>query len=199
MSTITAGLALALAGTLALTGTGPDAETTLVEGTTSTARLEVPYPGHTTSFDVTARPTSSDPVELALVVEGAGPLATGPDALTLTLADATGTVLAEGTAAALSASPIALGSLHEEPVTLHGTAALPATAGDDVQGAGLTLTLRLIATQDGPGLAPGPVAVTGDLAVTGPQLVAAALAAVLVGMGALLLAARRRTRSEEES
>jgi hypothetical protein len=200
MSTTAAALAVALGGALSLTGTAPAAAVNLVEGSTATAHVQVPYPGHATTFDVTARPTSGDPVELALmVVDPAGPLASGPDALALTLADADGTVLAEGTAADLAHTPVELGTLDADPVTIRGTADLPATAGDQVQGAGLTLTLRLIATQDADAPTPAGFAVTGALAVTGVQLVAAALAAVLIAAGFLLVAARRRTRTEEDA
>jgi hypothetical protein len=200
MSTTAAALAVALTGALSFAGTAPATAVDLVEGSTATARVQVPYPGHATTFDLTARPTSTGPVELALVVvDPAGPLASGPDALALTLADADGSVLAEGTAADLAQSPVTLGTLDADPLTLHGTAALPATAGDALQGAGLTLTLRLIATQDADAPAPARLAPTGTLAVTGAQLAGGALAAALIAGGLLLVAARRRTRTEDDA
>jgi hypothetical protein len=196
MSTTAAALAVALSGALSLTGTAPGAAVDLVEGSTATAHVQVPYPGHATTFDVTARITSGDRAELALVVvDPTGPLASGRDALALTLADADGTVLAEGTAADLARTPVALGTLDSDRVTIHGTAALPATAGDAVQGAGLTLTLRLVATQDAAGTFPA----AATLALTGAELAAAALAAALVVTGVLAVAARRRTRTEENA
>lgn len=192
--------ALALAGLLALTpasvapaDTAPAVD--LVAGSTSTARLDAPYPGHATAFDVTARAAQgAGPSGLALVLDGGdGPLADGPDALRLTLADADGAVLAEGTAAELRGRVVPLGRLGATPVTVHGTAALPASAGDAAQGAGLTLTFRLVAEQDAP-------TTSGVLATTGARAVAAGLAAlVLLLTGLLLVAARRRSRTEEDS
>lgn len=164
----------------------------LVEGSTSTARVSVPYPGHSTEFDLTARALSGASSELVLLVDGGtGPLASGPDALRLVLADGTGQVLAEGTAQELSRTPIALGALGTEPRVLRGTATLPASAGDDLQGVGMTLRLSLVAGQDAGPTPPDPD--SGDLAVTGAgALLLLLLAAALVGAGLAARAARRR-------
>lgn len=189
--------ALALAGLLALTPTGsattPPVD--LVAGRATTARLDVPYPGHATAFDLAARaPAGAGPSDLTLVLDGGdGPLADGPDALQLTLTDTDGVVLAAGTAAELRGRAVPLGRLDAEPVTLHGTAALPASAGDAVQGMGLTLTLRLVAEQDAP-------TASGVLATTGARVLASAGAALaLLLTGLLLVASRRRSRPEEDS
>lgn len=184
---------LALAGLIALTPASPSAD--LVTGSTTTAQVDVPYPGHATAFDVTARAArGAGPSDLALVLDGGdGPLVDGPDALRLTLADADGAVLAEGTAAELRGRAVPLGRLGATPVTVHGTAALPASAGDAVQGTGLTLTFRLVAEQDTP-------TTSAVLATTGARVLAAALAALaLLLTGLLLVAARRRSRPEEDS
>ncbi|MCG7287261.1 hypothetical protein MHY85_14945 [Cellulomonas sp. ACRRI] len=169
----------------------------LVSGSTSTVQVAVPYPGHSTGFDVTARPTDATAAtSLVLVVDGGtGPLADGPDALQLTLSDAAGAVLAEGTAAELGEATIDLGVLPAEGITVRGTATLPASATDAVQGVGLTLTLGLVATQESPpGAPPGaPPFQSGVLATTGGQVLALGLlAAALTATGVLLRAAHRR-------
>lgn len=171
----------------------------LVEGSTATTRLDAPYPGRSTSFDVVARSTSAAASDLSLVVDGGtGPLASGPDALRLVLADADGRALAAGTPAELAARPVDLGTIGAEPLTVRATASLPATAGDELQGVGLTLRLGLVATQDLPPTAEPGGAAAGVLAVTGARVLVPALAAVaLVTAGLLALAARRRRRAEE--
>ncbi len=169
--------------------TGEPAAVDLVTGSTGSTRLEVPYPGHSTAFDVTAHPTAgAGPTDLTLLLDGAtGLLAEGPDALRLTLTGPAGAVLAEGTAAELLGRPVPLGTLDEQPVTVRGAAALPASAGDAVQGAGLSLTFRLVATGDAARTTRSAV-----LATTGVHAPAlAAAAAVLLATG-LLLAVRRR-------
>ena len=177
----------------------------LVEGGTATARLDVPYPGRSTAFEVVARAGSAGPADLTLLVDGGtGPLASGPDGLRLVLEDAAGRVLAAGTPAELAAAPVDLGTIGAEPVTVRATASLPATAGDELQGVGLTLRLGLVATQDLPAAAdPDPRlggVPSGVLAVTGARVAAAALAALaLVTAGLLALAARRRRRTEEDA
>lgn len=182
---------LALALALALVAAVPAAATVLplVEGTTGTARLSVPYPGRSVPFDLTAtgRPGASS--DLVLLVDGGtGPLASGPHALQLTITDPAGHVVAQGTAAEIAAAPVPLGVLGSEPLRLAGLATLPATAGDDLQGEGMTLRLTLVASQD---LPPAP-ADAGRLAVTGGSVLSlAVVAAALVGAG-LLLARRRR-------
>lgn len=196
MTAITAAvLAAALSvGAVPPVGAAPAPAADLVVGSTGTAQVAVPYPGHRTTFEVTARAADgAGPSDLALLLDGGtGPLADGPDALILTLADTDGELLTEGTAAQLHGSPIHLGRLGTEPVTVHGTAALPASAGDAVQGVGLTLTLRLVAAQESPATAQGP---SGVLALTGTQVfTVAALAAALAAAGLLLIAARRRAR-----
>lgn len=185
-----AGVLVGSAATARAAGPGID----LVEGSTTTARLAVPYPGHATELDITAHPATTGPSALSLVVTGGtGPLADGPDALVLTLADSAGAVLAQGTAADLAGRPVDLGTLEGEPVTVHGVAALPATAGDELQGVGLSLTFGLTATQD---VSTAPTPGWGALAVTGaPALAGVALAGALVALGLLLLAARRRRRA----
>jgi hypothetical protein len=190
---------LLVAAALALTPGGPSTpgspeHVDLVAGSTSSARVEVPYPGHSTAFDVTARAAAgAGPSDLALLLDGGtGPLADGPDALRITLTDATGTVLAEGTTAELRDRPIPLGTLGTQPVTVHGAAELPASAGDAAQAAGLSLTFRLVAESDAAVPTRSQVlATTGAraLAVTG-------VAAALVTTGLLLLAARRRTKED---
>jgi hypothetical protein len=196
------------AGTAAAAAGAPAADAVpLVEGGTATARLDVPYPGHSTAFEVVARAASAGPADLTLLVDGGtGPLASGPDGLRLVLEDAAGRVLAAGTPAELAAAPVDLGTIGAEPVTVRATASLPATAGDELQGVGLTLRLGLVATQDLPAAAdpdadPGPGGVaSGVLATTGARVAAAALAAVaLVTAGLLALAARRRHRTEEDA
>lgn len=181
--------ALTAGGAVLPGATGPD----LVTGSTSTVQVAVPYPGRSTGFEVTARPTDATATtRLDLVVEGgAGPLADGPDALRLTLSDPAGTVLAEGSAAELAGTPVALGVLPAEGITVRGTATLPATATDAVQGVGLTLTLGLVATQESP---PGaPPSRSGVLATTGGQVLALRLlAAATTAAGLLLRAAHRR-------
>jgi len=103
-------------------------------------------------------------------------------------------------AAELAAAPVALGVLGPEPLRLHGTATLPATAGDALQGQGLTLVLSLVATQDVPAVpgdpvpAPEPPATGGVLAVTGASVLALAALALGLAVLGLLLAARRRRR-----
>jgi hypothetical protein len=169
----------------------------LVEGTTTTARLSVPYPGHAAAFDLTASARPGTTSDLTLLVDGGtGPLATGPHALRLTIADDSGHVLAQGTAAELAAAPVPLGVLGADPLRLTGTATLPAAAGDDLQGQGMTLRLTLVATQDvptAPGAAPGG---RGALAITGASALALVLAALaLVGTGVVLTTRRRRTPS----
>ncbi|WP_158370286.1 hypothetical protein [Cellulosimicrobium cellulans] len=187
-------LAAALtAGGIALPGAaGPD----LVSGSTTTVQVAVPYPGHSTGFDVTARPADATaPTDLVLVVEGGtGPLADGPDALQLTLSDPAGDVLAEGTAAELGATPVDLGVLPAEGITVRGTATLPATATDAVQGVGLTLTFGLVATQESPpGAPPAPPFQSEVLATTGGQVLALVLlAAALTATGLLLRVVHRR-------
>lgn len=184
--------ALLLAGALVASGGTGTPALELVTGSTGSAQVAVPYPGHDSAFDVTARAAAgAGPSDLVLVLAaGDGPLADGPDALHLTLADTTGAVLAEGTAAELRGRAIALGALGAEPVTVHGTAALPATADDAVQGAGLALTFRLVAEQDTPTR-------SQVLATTGTHaLVVAGAAAALLLTGLLLLAARRRTKED---
>jgi hypothetical protein len=182
----------------ALVPAGPAAAATtppLVEGSTSTARLAVPYPGHSTSFDLRATPRPGSTGDLVLLVDGGtGPLAAGPDALVLALTDDTGRVLAQGTAAELAADPIPLGVLGSEPLDLRGTATLPATAGDALQGQGLTLVLSLVATQDAgdPAAAGGPPAAGGALALTGASGLALVLLALGLAVTGFLLAARRR-------
>lgn len=192
MTLLTTSVALAAVLTLPVATV---AGTPLVEGSTTTARLSVPYPGHSVPFDLTARAASADPAELSLVVDGGdGPLASGPDALQLVLTDAAGTVLAAGTAQELATAPVPLGTLTGTPITLHGTATLPRTAGDEYQGVGMSLTLTLTATQElaGDGDRDG-----GALAITGAEVAAlAAAAALLVAVG-LWLAAIRRRREEE--
>lgn len=189
----------------ALATAGPaaaDPALPLVEGATSTARLSVPYPGHSTAFDLTATPRPGSTSDLVLLVDaGTGPLAVGPDALVLALTDEAGRVVAEGTAAELAAAPIALGTLGPDPLHLHGTATLPVTAGDALQGLGMTLVLSLVATQDVPGApvvpVPEPPAAGGVLAVTGTSVLAlAALALGLAVLGLLLAARRRRSPSD---
>ncbi|MBW0252644.1 hypothetical protein [Cellulomonas sp. PS-H5] len=182
--------------------TAADPVLPLVQGATSTAQVSVPYPGHSTAFDLTAIPRPGTTSDLVLLVDGGtGPLAAGPDSLVLALSDGAGRVLAEGTAAELAATPIALGVLGPEPLHLHGTATLPATAGDALQGQGLTLLLSLVATQDVPVApvvpAPEPPAAGGVLAVTGASVLAlAALALGLAVLGLLLAARRRRSPSD---
>jgi hypothetical protein len=199
--TAAACLAPLVALALALVAAAPAAATAapLVAGTTTTAQLSVPYPGHSTAFDLTASARPGTTSDLTLLVDGGtGPLATGPHAMQLAIADDSGHVLAEGTAAQLAAAPVALGVLGADPLRLTGTATLPAAAGDDLQGQGMTLRLTLVATQDVPP-APAPGVVPGDrgvLAVTGASVLALALAALaLVGTGVVLTARRRRTAS----
>ncbi|GIG36584.1 hypothetical protein [Cellulomonas pakistanensis] len=181
------------------------AEAPLVEGSTTTAHLSVPYPGHAVAFDLTARGRAGSTSDLVLLVDGGtGPLAAGPHALELTVADGSGRLLAQGTAAELAAAPVELGVLSDDPLLLTGTATLPAAAGDDLQGQGLTLRLTLVASQDVPPApgspAPGasaPGAATPDrgaLAITGASALLLALVALgLVGAGVLLT--RRRAAS----
>lgn len=183
-------------GGVALPGAaGPD----LVAGSPTTVQVAVPYPGHSTGFAVTARPTDDTAATtVVLVVEGGtGPLADGPDALQLTLSDPAGDVLAEGTAAQLGTTPVDLGVLPAEGITVHGTATLPAEASDAVQGMGLTLTLGLVATQESPsGAPPAPPFQSGVLATTGGQVLALVLlAAVLAAAGLLLRVVRRGRRA----
>lgn len=199
------GAAVLLAALLALVASlfaaAPAAATTapapLVEGSTSTAQVSVPYPGHSTAFDLLATPRPGSTSDLVLLVDGGtGPLAAGPDAMVLALADSSGRVLAEGTAAELAAAPIALGVLGPDPLHLQGTATLPATAGDALQGEGLTLVLSLVATEDVPA-APGAADVPkpgGGLALTGASGAVLALLALGLAAAGLLLAARRRRR-----
>lgn len=174
----------------------------LVQGATSTAQLSVPYPGRSTAFDLLATPRPGSTSDLILLVDGGtGPLAAGPDALVLALTDDAGQVLAQGTAAELAAAPIALGVLGPEPMHLHGTATLPATAGDALQGQGLTLVLSLVATQDVPPVVPvtPEAAPSGVLAVTGASVLALAALALGLAVVGLLLAARRRRRSSSDA
>lgn len=203
-----AATAPAAAATAAGVGAHPAEAVPLVEGSTATARLDVPYPGRSTAFEVVARAASAGPADLTLLVDGGtGPLASGPDGLHLVLEDAAGRVLAAGTPAELAAAPVDLGAIGPEPVTVRATASLPATAGDELQGVGLTLRLGLVATQDLPDPAdPHPTdpdpggAASGVLAVTGARVLAAALAVVaLVTAGLLAIAARRRSRTEEDA
>lgn len=186
--------ALLLAAVLAVAPAAPGAssEVDLVTGSTGSARVEVPYPGHSTAFDVTAHAAAgAGPSDLSLLLDGSGPLADGPDALRLTLTDTEGAVLAEGTTAELRGRHIRLGVLDEQPVTVHGSATLPASAGDAAQGAGMQLTFRLVAESDA---APTRSAV---LATTGARvLVVAGIAAALLAGGLLLLAARRRSKED---
>ncbi|WP_147463561.1 hypothetical protein [Cellulomonas triticagri] len=173
----------------------------LVEGTTSTASVPVPYPGRSTAFDLTAIPRSGDPVELALLVDGGGsPLADGPHALRLELHDAAGALVAAGTAAELGAVPVDLGVLHGTPLTLTGTATLPVAAGDDLQGVGMPLRLTLVASQDPLDAQDGAVGsdpVPG-LARTGARgpLAALVVAALTGALGLRLRAVRHRPTEE---
>jgi hypothetical protein len=194
-------VAALVAATPAVATPAVDPALPLVQGATGTARVSVPYPGHSTVFDLTATPRPGTTSDLVLLVDGGtGPLAAGPDALVLALADDAGRVLARGTAAELAAAPVALGVLGPEPLRLHGTATLPATAGDALQGQGLTLVLSLVATQDVPAVpgdpvpAPEPPATGGVLAVTGASVLALAALALGLAVLGLLLAARRRRR-----
>lgn len=194
-------VAALVAATPAVATPAVDPALPLVQGATGTARVSVPYPGHSTAFDLTATPRPGTTSDLVLLVDGGtGPLAAGPDALVLALADDAGRVLARGTAAELAAAPVALGVLGPEPLRLHGTATLPATAGDALQGQGLTLVLSLVATQDVPAVpgdpvpAPEPPATGGVLAVTGASVLALAALALGLAVLGLLLAARRRRR-----
>lgn len=188
-------MALTVAAVVGLGAPGAGATATdptvpLVVGSTNTAHVRVPYPGHTAAFDLTARAVSGTSSEVVLRVDGGtGPLASGPDALQLVLSDSSGRVLAEGTASELASAPIALGTLGTEPIVLHGTATLPASAGDDLQGVGMTLRLSLVASQDEAPLPPEP----GRLAITGTGiLLLLLLFAVLLGSGLGLRAAHRR-------
>lgn len=194
--------ALLLAAALAVTpgapgasdGVDPVHRVDLVTGSTSSARVQVPYPGSSTAFDVTARAAAgAGPSDLSLLLDGGtGPLADGPDALRITLTAADGTVLADGTPAELSGRPVALGTLGAQPVTVHGAAELPASAGDAAQGADLSLTFRLVAEADDAAPTRSQV-----LATTGARALAVAgVAAALVTAGLLLLAARRRSKED---
>lgn len=189
------GVVVALTTALAGSAVAPEQELRLVEGSTTTARLSVPYPGHSTDFDVTATPASDRSADLALVIaSGGGQVA---ESMVLTLTDGQGALLAEGTPLELEGTPIALGTLESAPVTVHGAASLPSTAGDDLQGVGLVLTFELVAAEQTP-----VTQSTGDtsLAVTGSQVLTASAVTVLMILGGfLLLAARRTTRTEEES
>ncbi|WP_431837695.1 hypothetical protein [Cellulomonas sp. Y8] len=194
-------LAALVAATPAAASPAVDPAVPLVQGATGTARVSVPYPGRSTAFDLTATPRPGTTSDLVLLVDGgSGPLAAGPDALVLALSDDAGRVLAQGTAAELAAAPLALGVLGPEPLRLHGTATLPATAGDALQGQGLTLLLSLVATQDVPAApavpAPEPAAAGGVLAVTGSSVLALAALALGLAVLGLLLAARRRSPSD---
>lgn len=207
LSAVLALLAALVAATPAAASPAVDPAVPLVQGATGTARVSVPYPGHSTAFDLTATPRPGTTSDLVLLVDGgSGPLAAGPDALVLALSDDAGRVLAQGTAAELAAAPIALGVLGPEPLRLHGTATLPATAGDALQGQGLTLLLSLVATQDVPAApgapavpAPEPPAAGGVLAVTGASVLALAALALGLAVLGLLLAARRRRRSPSDA
>ncbi|GEM_PF-2940230 len=197
MRTLPAVLALSLTTVLAVPG-GASAATTpepalLVDGRTTSAQLSVPFPGHSTTFDLVAHATTGAPADVALLVDGgSGPLADGAQALQLELTDEAGEVLAAGTATELAAAPIALGTLGADPLTLRGTASLPATAGDEMQGVGMSLQFTLVASDATPAAGPAGLALTGA-----QPLVVAVLAAVLAAVGALVLAARRRRGRED--
>lgn len=179
-----------------------DPEVVLFEGSTTSAQVSVPYPGHSITFDVSARAVSSTPSDLAMLVSGDdGPLAVGPSALELVFTDEAGRELARGTAAELAEVPIDLGVLDQGTRTIAATATLPATVGNEVQDVSMTLTLGLVATQDVPGAAgeqpPSPDPDGGGLAMTGLAGAALVLLSLLLLATGLWLFAARRRREED--
>lgn len=166
------------AGALGASSTPPTAGLDLREGAGGRVHVPVPAPGASSTFHITARPAAG-PSALTLVLDDAAAPADAD--LRLTLSDDTGAVLAAGSAEALRGARVALGRVGDEPVTVHGTATLPASAPAAAAGGTVALGVRVAADPDGTGARWSPG--TGDHApagggtATGARVVATAPAA----------------------
>jgi len=163
---VAAAIALTVGGVLGAGALGasrglPTAGLDLREGATGRVFVPVPAPGASATFHITARPADGTPSPLTLVLGEA----TTPDGadVQLTLSDATGAVLAAGSAEGLRGARLGLGLVGEEPVTVHGTATLPESGPVAAAGATLVLPVRVGTAPDGARWSPG----SGDYAPAG--------------------------------
>lgn len=191
-------------------GTAAAADPTdLIEVAPRSIEVAVPAPGHTSTWAITVTDTpttAGSAVPLWLAVTGAdGPVLRGAHPLRLTVTDERGTVVVSSSdLGPLIGTQIPLEDLRGT-TTLTATVELPREAGDEYRGAGGHLVLTVTAQAPPPEPAgpatPGgskrPPAPPGSdpLAWTGVEPVALLLAsAALLGLGATILAGRRRRR-----
>lgn len=191
--------ALTIAPVAALTSTAPAAaDEPLLSVDAAPLVVPVPAPGHSADWSLRATNVSSHPVAVSAVVSGvSGGVLAGAHPLQLAVDAPDGTPLAVpsagSTAAATSIGTVAPGATIE----VRGHSTLPRDAGDEYQGLGGRLTVRLIG-QDLGGTATPASPGEGALAHTGLTVAAVAVAAAaLLGAGLLLLLARRRRRSRD--
>lgn len=157
--------------------------------------VQVPAPGHSTEWSLTATNSSSHPVAVsALVIDAAGDVLSGAHPLELAVTGPNEVQLDLPSAGHSSAATPLRTVKPGETISLHGRASLPYAAGDEYQGRSGGLTVRLI----GEDLGGAPAA--GGLAHTGLSIVGlGVLAAGLLIAGILLALARRRRRGSEPS
>ncbi|MFI2104605.1 hypothetical protein ACH436_15015 [Isoptericola sp. NPDC019693] len=211
-----AGLLAGLVGVVGILAPAPAlAAVTAVTAVTAGQRspiedvsVAVPYPGHSASFSVRVVNTEAVPATLHLqVLDGPDELTADDDLLVggdtplhVTLVGPSGRAVADGPLGELVGAETGLGRLAAgESTTLRAEISLPAEAGDELQGVGSALVLRVTTVADDAAAdqGDGVASLLGRLPRTGADLAwAAALAALLVACGLTLLAARRRAADD---
>ncbi|GMA29087.1 hypothetical protein [Arenivirga flava] len=161
-----------------------------------TVAIDVPAPGHSTTWSMSVTNRTHQALPLAVAVTGAeGPVTTGATPVVVTLASTSGDRLIDATPAGeLVGSTVPLDALAPgETRELRGEAALPQEADDRYQGAGGRLTFRFVASvESAPANAPA-LGRTGAEVAAGLALTATLL---LGGIASIIIGRRRRTRSE---
>lgn len=193
----TALTAAALTALLLTTAPAQAQAAELLEPTGTSISLETPAPGHSVSWEMSARSIADAELQLTLqLATVTGSAAEGRHPLELELTDHSGALLASGTAqevstTALPLTPLAAGDTR----IVHATASLPAEAGDEYRGTEARLEFAFFVQGVGSGTEPGspgsPLAITGAAGAIAWVLVAAL--AIGFGTSALLRARRRRT------
>lgn len=183
--------ALAGLGAVGLGAPAAVADGRLVVATPQTVTVPVPAPGHSQEWTMRVRNVSAQPTTLSLAVDGSdSPLVSGATPLRITVVDdADVTVVPAVPAGQLLGSRISLDGLEPgEEYVLHGTVAMPSSAGNAYQGLSGSLSFTFVAQADGPDQGP-----PDQLAYTGASIwMAVVVAATFILLGAVALAARKR-------